>query len=199
MQKTHNYQALLKRHSGQSPHLDIAVGTHKGTVPLEDSWALSCRVKHTHHMTQQSFPDYLPKNKENTCPQKGQYATVNYILFCDSLIHDGTKLGRTQRYWLIYWWTDKQIEAYLYNGILIGGKGKPTMDPHNMDRSQKLSFCYEKEARHKGLHAVSYNPLLWNSRKGKTYSDRGQSSAGQQLYVGKGAGGKGPQGNALGW
>lgn len=126
-------------------------------------------------MTQQSFPDYLPKNKKNTCPQKGLYAIVNCILFCDSLIHNGTKLGRTQRYWLIYWWTDKQIEAYTYNGILISGKGKPTMNPHNMDRSQKLSFCYEKEARHKGLHAVSYSPLIWNSIKGKTRVTEGRA------------------------
>lgn len=163
-----SYQVLVRKCSHRSPQIYPAVGTHKGAVTVGDRLAVSYKVKHLHHMTQQSFPGCLPKSKENTCPQKDLHAIVNYILFCDRLIHNGTKLGRTQRCWLTYWWIDKQTEAYPSNGILLGGKGKPTLEPRNMDRSQKLSLCYVKEARHKGLHAVRYNPLTWNSSKGET-------------------------------
>lgn len=61
-----------------------------------------------------------------------------------------------------------KLRHYPYNGISLSDKGKPTIDPRNMDRSQKLSLCYIKETRHKRLRAVRYHPLIGNSRTDKT-------------------------------
>lgn len=124
------------------------------------------KVKQTYHRTQKSFHVHLlNKNNENTCAQKDLYTVINYILVCDSLIHNSAKPERNPKVLTLLdlRWMDKlrQIHTMENCSVIKGNQlwihimGTDLKNyVHTRSQTQKTTYCK--------------NLRIWNPRKGET-------------------------------